>query len=1178
MHTRVGFLFGRAVTAAIIICAATVMATAQPVAQNAPDVASADGLWLRISESDVPVMPPTRAWRQPVAFTTYWLDLTTMRNALTAAPPEYSLPVDQSTTVISLPMPDGTYQDFSIFSSPIVTVPHLAKDHLTYCGQGLDDPAATVRLDVTPFGFHGQILTPGVAIYIDPYQNGDADHYISYYRRDLLVVAPAIECHVRESADYIASTSRGTSGDTLHTYVLAVVTTGEYTQFFGGTAAAEAAVITTMNRVTGIYERDFAIRLNLVYILTYDDPATDPFDTSSVNGPLLDAADSVLDSNFGSGNYDVGHLVSASGGGGLAQLGCVCTGDKGRGATALTNPQGDAFDVDYVAHELGHQFGGDHTFNGTVGSCGGGNRVGSSAYEPGSGSTIMAYAGICGFENVQNNSDAHFHTRSIDQITTYRDGGGACAVTTATGNTAPVADAGPDYTIPRETPFRLYGGGTDADGDTLSYCWEQFDLGAASPPPNTVDGPLFRSRPPTTESVRVMPQMVDILANVPTPWERLPAVDRTMTFRCTVRDNRAGGGGVDTDEMVITVAGTPFFVTYPNGGETLIARMPVDVQWTVGGGDVAANVNILLSTDSGQNFDVTLAAGTANDGIESILLPCGETTTARIMVEAADNIFFNVSDSDFSIVNPDPVITCPPDITIECDEPTDPSNTGEATAVDLCDAAPTITFSDVEVDANCPVTSIITRTWVVTNDSGYTDSCDQIITRVDTTPPVFTVCPQDAEFDHGDFICNTDLLDWLNSAEATDNCDPNLPVITHDAPVCGFGSGTTNLVTWTAVDHCGNASTCTATVRVKAATRGGTTEKGSLVVFPKVELRWNQQGDLLQDTIIELSNDWPADTKIVMYFVSETCTWVKNDIVLTMNEPCYWTVSTGRPKGVSPWTVLGNPYPDPDGGTDQVMRGYIVLWAVNAIEREISWNHLSGTATLVNYANDYAWSYSPWTFAASTCVELGEELLDCTDFAPDGACCAATVIPGQLDLDGFQYDLGPRQLVMTFFSSGSQALSLPNDVVVHDTDLTLLVLDMDLRQDSLGPYTTKANFYIWNENEVSFSGQHYCVTKWDQSLLSARGMHFMRIFLHTDLGRARIDGISSIHCPTSDDHVLIGVIAKRMMRASDMLMSGTHLVGLGDEATSIYADYTYNPPPTPVKGNLPTKSIAVPRR
>ncbi|MCB0510243.1 MAG: T9SS type A sorting domain-containing protein, partial [Bacteroidetes bacterium] len=452
------------------------------------------------------------------------------------------------------------------------------------------------------------------------------------------------------------------NGLTLRTYRIAVSATAEYTQFHGGTVAdGLAAIVTSVNRVNGVYERDFTIRLVLVddndlivYTSTSGDPFTDPTNPSL----LLTQNQSSIDNTIGSSNYDVGHVVGRSGSG-LASFRSVCRSNKAQGTTGISNPIGDPFDIDYMAHEIGHQFGGSHTYNGSSGSCGG-NISANSAYEPGSGSTIMAYAGICSPQNIQNNSDDYFHVRSYDQIVSYTTNsqGDDCPVKTSTGNSIPQINiiSQDNLTIPFSTPFELEASATDADGNTLTYCWEQFDLGPSSAP-NTPSGnaPLFRSFSPTTNPIRTFPQIADIVNNTQTMGEILPDYARGMNFRVTVRDNEAGGGAVDYKDIDVNVSGSagPFLVTEPNTNTSWTAGSTYSVTWDVAGTDQApincTAVDIYLSTDGGYTYPILLEAGLLNNGAAFVEAPFAITNDARVKVKCSDNIFFDISNQDFSI-------------------------------------------------------------------------------------------------------------------------------------------------------------------------------------------------------------------------------------------------------------------------------------------------------------------------------------------------------------------------------------------------------------------------------------------------------------------------------------------------------------------------------------------------
>jgi hypothetical protein len=366
---------------------------------------------------------------------------------------------------------------------------------------------------------------------------------------------------------------------------------------------------------------------------------------------------------IGNANYDIGHVFS-TGGGGIAGLSVVCTSDqKAYGVTGSPVLVGDPFDIDYVAHEMGHQFGASHSFNSATDACGGGNATTYSNAEPGSGSTIMGYAGICGSDNLQLNSDAQFHAVSYDEISIYTTvgTGNNCAVKTATGNTPPTVNAGADFTIPKSTPFSLTGSGTDANGDVLTYSWEQVDVGG---PFGTWDNPsgnapIFRSFVPASTPTRFFPKIADVINNTTVKGEILPSYARTMHFRLTARDNRASGGGVCSDETAITVSGTagPFVVTYPNtAGLTWLVNDFKTITWDPAGTEVApincANVKIELSVDGGTTYPVTLLASTPNDGKEEIQVPNNVSTRARIRITAVGNIFYDISNINFAIQQP----------------------------------------------------------------------------------------------------------------------------------------------------------------------------------------------------------------------------------------------------------------------------------------------------------------------------------------------------------------------------------------------------------------------------------------------------------------------------------------------------------------------------------------------
>ncbi len=646
----------------------------------------ADGPFRDLSRQSLPARGG--AWEIPLPrhFRALEVDVSALESLLARAPAERSAAAATAPLLLALPYPDGTDRLFRVEESPILE-PELAArfpEIRTFVAQGIDDPTATARLSLTSLGFHAMVLSAAGTVFVDPYRRWDARYVLSYFKAEARKPAGAdFHCDVKEEGqkeeeDFTREVPpiplAVSSGTQLRTYRLALAATGEYSAAVcapnpAAVACALNAMVVTMNRVDGVYEREVAIRMVLIAnnnLIVYTNGATDPY--SNGDGPaMLGQNQSNLDSVIGSANYDIGHVVS-TGGGGIAQLNVPCTSSKASGVTGQPNPVGDSFDIDYVAHEMGHQFGGSHTFNGTTLKCSG-NRSASFAYEPGSGTTIMAYAGICGAEDLQPHSDDTFHTRSFDQIVAFSTGttGSSCAAITATGNRPPSVNAGGTFTIPKQTPFTLTGSGSDPDGDPLTYLWEEVDLGSAGPPNDDVNAvrPIFRSFVPLTVPSRTFPRLSDILNNVATIGESMSTRNRTLNFRLTARDNRAGGTGVNYAATTVTVsaAAGPFAVTQPNTALTWSGNSLRTVTWSVAGTNVApvncADVAIDLSTDGGNTFATSLAASTPNDGSEAVTIPDTQTTLARVRVSCVGNVFFDISNTNFTIAEalPAPTVT-----------------------------------------------------------------------------------------------------------------------------------------------------------------------------------------------------------------------------------------------------------------------------------------------------------------------------------------------------------------------------------------------------------------------------------------------------------------------------------------------------------------------------------------
>ncbi len=633
----------------------------------------AQSLWTDLPQKDQSVTVMSSASLMPAHSRQLMLDHEAMKFLLANSLPEgFASALDNRDRLLALPLPNGEMIEVAVEESPIME-PALAERYpeiKTYVARGKN---VSGRLDMTPQGFHGVLATSKGMVYIDPRKNSGGHYYLSYYARDYNPAdkqRPEKFCHLHgnaaKSVENVAAAfdvQLALAADNqLRTYRIAIAATGEYTQFHGGTVQdALSAVTTTLNRVNQIYENDLGVRMMLVANndqVLFTDPTTDPY-TGSDPAAMIGENQTTLNTVIGSANYDIGHVLD-TGGGGLAGFGVTCGSNKAWGATGIAQPVGDRFDVDYVSHEIGHQFGAQHTFNGTSGSCSG-NRNQSTAYEPGSGSTIMAYAGICAPENLQNQGDAMFHAGSIAEIRgfTFSGTGASCSALSTSGNTLPNVNAGADYSIPANTPFALSGIASDSDGNALSYSWEQMDTGGSTSSMSqwvdNGDRVIFRAFLPSSDPVRTFPNYDDIRNNIDTrdKGESLPVTDRALNFRLTVRD---GFGGVAEDDTVLSVSSLagPFIITAPNGGK--FPSDTVTVTWDVAKTDVApincSNVDILLSTDDGVTFNTTLLTATPNDGSQLVTLPGAGVSTARIKLQCSDNIFFDISDASFTYSDP----------------------------------------------------------------------------------------------------------------------------------------------------------------------------------------------------------------------------------------------------------------------------------------------------------------------------------------------------------------------------------------------------------------------------------------------------------------------------------------------------------------------------------------------
>ena len=859
----------------VTVCALALGLSPQ-LADARPQAGSPDRLWATVDQ--LPAAPVNaRVEIKAAKFKTASVDRTQLSAALAQAPMEFTAGRLQNGAEISLPKPDGSFARFRVEEVALME-PGLAAKYpgiKTYRGRGIDDPTAMLHLDVNPETMHAQVLSPSGTWYVDPYWHGDGSLYMSYAKSDLLSGDRQFEClvdhdHSKDGSTRTAAATGGstaakgaTAGTMLRTYRIAFATSAQYSLYHGGAAMEVpkilAAIVTMNNRVSGVYETELGIRMVLVenqeaIIAT----TTNPTPYSDTPGDI-GTNPAYIDTKIGEPNYDIGHVVT-TGSGGIAGLGVVCRGfnvvsggsAKARGTTGTNPPVGDGFWIDFVAHEIGHQFGGNHTFDGTGTNCGT-NQNEETAYEVGSGTTIQAYAGICGNQNTQRNSDPFFHFISLKEMFGFASGaagrtpvvvqknassgdgspekeeanpssgtlnptgpdvtwkgtatGGAsegeatcveglncdtfiltlsgdagdwankvaqitftwpspvddydiyvrkgsvsgplvassasssqpevvtidpavrdvgtgefavrvvyfaavgtagqynavatpvdlstpgdaptCAVLTPTGNLPPTAEAGPNYKIPARTPFTLTAtNASDANGDAITFIWEESDLGPGPKDANTPDdgkNPLFRDFVPKLNPSRTFPSFPYILNNANVPpvtytgtsptgaicadgrtcvtGETLPTTTRELNFNLTARDNVFGGWTMDAMKLDVIDGGKGFAVTAPNAAATFEGGSALTVTWDVAnttGPEInTTNVNILLTTDAavGPNGEDpvfrVLLANTPNDGSETVTLPNVGTSKARIMVQAVGNVYFDVSDVDFTITGPD---------------------------------------------------------------------------------------------------------------------------------------------------------------------------------------------------------------------------------------------------------------------------------------------------------------------------------------------------------------------------------------------------------------------------------------------------------------------------------------------------------------------------------------------
>ncbi len=639
--------------------------------------------WTYTTPEKVVIPENESQWIVPKKFATLELDFNSFKKSVWNAPMEFT---SSRGKLISIPMPDGSIKEFEVFQSPCMQEGLSAKfpNIRSFAGYNPENKLDRIRLDISHRGVKCIITSNGKQVYIDPFARKQTKYYIAYYTSDYEKDPNGVKfvCGLDDEVakqgltnDYSPATEeqlkmlalkQRTSTLPLNKYRIAIATTGLYSQFIGTTVEDVIAELNTaVNRINEVLTNDLSVKFELVNDndkIIFFDENTDAYDDQALP-QMINANQTVLAQNIGAQNFDIGHVFGRIFGGGvvgLAQIGAVCRPFKARGGSCLDYPKNDPYWIDIVAHEMGHQMNANHSFN----NCGQ-NENASTAYEPGSGTTIMSYSGACGSNNVTIGSDAMYNVGALEEILPYMhiSSGDGCANKVELDNHHPTVQINlkNNFYIPISTPFELNCKAEDEDGDTLTYSWEQYDLGDQSPLGMPIqNAPSFRVFAPNSSTSRTFPRIDRILSNTQNVSEVLPTYSRDLTFQVVVRDNHFGGGA--TAQAKVNFKATdkagPFIVSYPNTFDTWTMGTDNIVTWNVAKTDSfpvnCKRVNILLSIDGGYTYPYVLACNTANDGTEPVIVPAipKAITSARIRVEAADNIFFDVSNQNFAINEP----------------------------------------------------------------------------------------------------------------------------------------------------------------------------------------------------------------------------------------------------------------------------------------------------------------------------------------------------------------------------------------------------------------------------------------------------------------------------------------------------------------------------------------------
>jgi len=654
--------------------------------------------WTPITKQAVPEnLEPTIV---PAQYATFRLNFPQLQQALETAPMEDLTSQSLAGQQIALPMPDGRLVNFAIWETSVFH-PNLAARYpniRSYRGINLQDRTMAVRMALSTQGVHLAFSSSEGQIYVDPYAGGNTEYYLSYFTRDDKVTHNTTACGYdpstiaapftpAELSQPQANINSAGGPVELREFRLALGCSGEFAATHGGTVenVMESFNI-AINRLNLIFEQNMATRFQIidnVEPIIYLDASDDPYQDGTNGAQMLQEHAINLNILIGEDNFDLGHVFTGGCSGGLGGIagGQICSEFKGAGVTCHASTNVIATTVEIMAHEVGHQLSAGHTWNGCPPSAQ--QYAAGSAWEPGSGSTIMSYSGSCGVDNnVQNSSDEYFHGGTIDQMSNYiRNGFATCGTTTATANnlpdvSIPVSDG---FHIPISTPFELNAIADDMDGDDITYCWEQRDVGPfGNLGEPELNAPLFRSFPPRTASDRIFPNINTIVSNGNDRRETLPSYSRDLNFSCTVRDNNPLIGGVSQAYISFraTEEAGPFLVSFPNESTTVEVGSYQTVTWAVANTDQAPvncqTVDLFLSLDGGFTYPILLAEGVNNDGDYGVVIPNEITDMARIKIKASENIFFDISNQNFTIVPPsqpgyslapsrEELLICPPE-------------------------------------------------------------------------------------------------------------------------------------------------------------------------------------------------------------------------------------------------------------------------------------------------------------------------------------------------------------------------------------------------------------------------------------------------------------------------------------------------------------------------------------